>query len=73
MAYLSTYKGYEIHQDLTGGYYDNNGNLVGQSVGYTYRKPGGDVIGMVQSSVEEAKNKIDGLINPPKKTDLFPR
>lgn len=64
MAYHSTYKGYEIHEDLTGGYYDSNGSLVGQSVGYTYRKPGGEVIGMVQSSVKEAQQRIDKLINP---------
>lgn len=64
MAIVETYKGYQIEEGPTGGYYDNNNNLVGQTSAYSYIKPDGSRSQFTQSTLAEARRKIDEEISP---------
>lgn len=68
MALIESYKGYEIHDGLTGGRYDANNNLTGQVIAYTYTRPDGSTCKFTKSSLNEAKKAIDDELSPPKNT-----
>jgi hypothetical protein len=52
MSYVETYKEYTIRE----------GRTAGGSIGYTITAPDGKQLGLVQSSIAEAKWRIDNAI-----------